>query len=77
MAATSTLTQKGQVTIPASIRRELGLETGDSLQFHCDGDRIVVEAVTRDVGASFGLVRAQRGASLDDMDAAIQEGAGR
>jgi len=33
MRATAKLTSKGQVTIPAKIRKRFGLQTGDSLAF--------------------------------------------
>jgi antitoxin PrlF len=33
MAAKSTLTSKGQITVPVSIRRELGLIEGDQVEF--------------------------------------------
>ncbi len=39
---TSTVTQKGQVTIPAAVRRKLGLRTGDRVAFVQDGDRVLV-----------------------------------
>lgn len=42
--AMATLTSKGQVTVPKSIRERLGLETGDQLEFRIDSaGRIVVE----------------------------------
>lgn len=33
MMATATLTTKGQVTIPLEVRKELGLKTGDRIEF--------------------------------------------
>lgn len=38
----SRMTSKGQVTIPAEIRAELGLKPRDSVQFAREGDRIVI-----------------------------------
>lgn len=34
--ATSTLTSKGQITIPKSVRERLGLHTGDTVEFRFD-----------------------------------------
>jgi AbrB family looped-hinge helix DNA binding protein len=38
----STLTAKGQTTIPVQARRRLGLKTGDRLLFTVAGDQLVV-----------------------------------
>ena len=38
----ATLTSKGQITIPVSLRRRMGIDTGDQLVFYEDGGRIVV-----------------------------------
>ena len=37
------LSPRGQVTLPASVRKALGLEPGDSLVIAVDGDRAVIE----------------------------------
>ena len=34
----STITSKGQVTIPAEVRRHLGLKAGDKITFVIDGE---------------------------------------
>lgn len=39
---TTTLTQKGQVTIPASVRRALNLKPRDRVLIALDGDRAVL-----------------------------------
>jgi len=41
----STLTSKGQVAIPAALRRKLGLEPGDQIEFELDVDRIILKPV--------------------------------
>jgi len=69
---TSTLTQKGQVTIPATIRAKLGLRAGDRVAFVEDGGSIVVKPVQNDIKAAFGLVKARRSANLKDFEAAIR-----
>lgn len=74
---TSTLTQKGQVTIPVGIRRKLGLRTGDQVAFVQEGDRVLVKPVQKKISAAFGLAQAKRGASLTEMDQAIRKRARR
>lgn len=74
---TSTLTQKGQVTIPAGIRKRLGLRMGDRVAFLQEGDRIVVKPVHQKIDAAFGLVKARRSASLADFERAIKDSASR
>jgi AbrB family looped-hinge helix DNA binding protein len=44
---TSTLTSKGQITIPASVRTALDLSAGDKLVFMVEGDHLVVVPVRR------------------------------
>ncbi|MGB0719829.1 MAG: AbrB/MazE/SpoVT family DNA-binding domain-containing protein [Bdellovibrionales bacterium] len=43
----STITDKGQVTIPAALRKELGLEKGDKLMFtRTNNNEITIEKIT-------------------------------
>jgi antitoxin PrlF len=45
----STLTSKGQVTIPKQVRDKLGLKMGDRLMFRIEGDgKFVVERAEED-----------------------------
>jgi AbrB family looped-hinge helix DNA binding protein len=39
----SSVTSKGQATIPADIRREVGIGPGDKVLFSLEGGRIVIE----------------------------------
>lgn len=43
MQYTTTLTQKGQATIPVSLRRKLGLEKGHKITFEERGEDIIVK----------------------------------
>lgn len=45
MTAISKLTAQGQVSVPASVRRKLGIGPGATLAWETDGDRIVVRRV--------------------------------
>jgi AbrB family looped-hinge helix DNA binding protein len=42
MSKASTLTSKGQVTVPLEVRRRLGLRPGDRVEFVTEGERTVV-----------------------------------
>lgn len=42
MSATSKLTAQAQVSVPASVRRKLGLGPGSILAWETEGDRVVV-----------------------------------
>lgn len=54
--ATSTLTAKGQTTIPKGVREFLGLHPGDRLDFVIEGDRVILEPATTDVRELKGLL---------------------
>ena len=45
----STLTRKGQVTIPKPLRDRLGLHLGDRISFHLRGEEIVLKPVHRTI----------------------------
>ena len=70
---TSTLTAKGQITIPASVRKNLGIHQGDRVGFIVEKGRVVLLPVIKDIGAAFGLVKARRSVSLEDMERAIRD----
>ena len=74
---TSTITSKGQITVPKAIRDALGVRAGDKVTFRVEPDGTVrVEAQTVDLRALRGMVRTDvRGVTLDDMNAAIADGA--
>ena len=42
MKAYSSISSKGQVTVPQEIRRRLGLSTGDRVEFVVEGDKTVL-----------------------------------
>jgi AbrB family looped-hinge helix DNA binding protein len=76
---TSTLTSKGQITIPAEVRQRLGLQTGDRVEFiEIDGTFAIRPAVD-DVRMLKGLLdKPTRKVSVQAMNAAVRaRGAGR
>jgi antitoxin PrlF len=74
---TSTLTAKGQVTIPAEVRRFLNLKPGDQVAFVVEDGRVTLVRSEDRIEAAFGLITADLSVSHDDMDRAIRERAGR
>lgn len=43
--AHSRLTVQGQISVPAAVRRKLGVGPGSTLEWHEDGEKIVVRRV--------------------------------
>ena len=75
----STLTSKGQITLPKAVREALAVHPGDTLSFliHDDGT-VTVEADTLDLLELRGAVKpARRGVTVEDMDEAIRRSAVR
>jgi antitoxin PrlF len=70
----STISSKGQVTIPKAIRTRLHLKVGDRLRFVVEMDGSVrLAAATRDVATLRDILpRPKRRATLDDIDSAIR-----
>ncbi len=70
--AISTLTTKGQFTIPIEHRKTLSLHSGDKITCYVEGDKLIivpVKGAITNVKGMFG--KAQRTASLEDIDEAI------
>ena len=76
--AVSTITSKGQATIPGEIRRHLKLKAGDRLEFLVEPDgRVILVPATVDVADLKGLLApAPRRVSIEEMDAAVRKRAG-
>lgn len=75
--STVTVSEKGQVVIPAAIRRGLGIKPGTELDFELEGTSIRVSlrhGVPRaDIDSGYGMLRAKPAArprQLQDFDAA-------
>ncbi len=77
--STSTLTSKGQTTVPKDVRRHLGLKPGDKIRFLVEDDgRVVVLPATlhlRDLRGS--LPKPPEPVNVERMNAAIRKRAGR
>jgi antitoxin PrlF len=47
MPPSSTISSKGQVTVPLEIRRRLGLKEGDRVEFVADGEQTIIRPARR------------------------------
>lgn len=73
----STLTSKGQVTIPKEVRDRLGLQVGDQLlfRFNESGTLTLEPATPHPLGNLPGLLRhlaGERPATIAEMNAAVR-----
>ncbi len=75
--STSTLTSKGQITLPKNVRQELGLGVGDKVDFVKveGGFKLVpLRKDIRDLKGKFAG-RVKRPVTLEEMDDAVAEAA--
>ncbi len=77
--STSTLTSKGQTTIPKDVRKRLNLRPGDRLEFVIDEDgRVLVLPASIDASELAGMLKSPaRPVSVEDMNRAIRRQGGR
>jgi antitoxin PrlF len=75
----STISSKGQVTIPKAIRMRMHLKAGDRLRFVVEADGSVrLAAATRDVSTLRDILpRPKRRATVDDMQSIIRRRAAK
>lgn len=71
---TSTLTSKGQVTIPADLRNLLDLHAGDSLVFQAVDNKVIISKKKDDITAAFGMYRVDKKITLSNIQKAIVKG---
>jgi len=63
----STITSKGQTTIPKVIRLRLGLDSGDTLIWEETDDGIRVSVASRAFARRRGTIRVGAGSVVDDL----------
>ncbi len=73
----SSVTTKGQVTIPMELREKLGIKPGDRVGFVDEGGKIVLQRQETAIEAVFGIVKTRKGATLEQIEDAITAGRGR
>ncbi len=74
----STLTSKGQVTIPKEVRDQMGLKPGDRVDFVKErSGRFALEVINTDFRSLRGILKSKRTKPLTirEMDEAIARGA--
>jgi AbrB family looped-hinge helix DNA binding protein len=71
------LTSKGQITLPAELRRKLKLVPGSRVQFEERPDgSFVIRRKTRDISELYGILKYDGPpVSIEDMNKAIREAA--
>ncbi len=73
---TSTLTSKGQITLPRALRERLGVKQGDRVDFSVEGARVVLRPAATDtpsrVAGLLEHLRRARPLSTRDMQAAVR-----
>ncbi len=77
--STSTITSKGQTTIPKDIRERLNLQPGDRLEFVIDDDgRVLVLPASIDASELAGILKPPaQPVSVADMNRAIRRRGGK
>lgn len=70
----STVTIKGQVTIPREIRHRLGVKPGDRVRFRELENGVVIERQDNRVEASFGAFKAKQGVTLTEIATQARKG---
>ena len=75
----STLTSKGQITLPKAVREALAVHPGDTLAFRIrDDGTVTVEAVSIDLRELRGAIKPRkRGVTVEAMNDAIRRSAAR
>ena len=71
---TTSVTSKGQVTIPKSLRQKFGIRQGSKVEFCAVGDHVELHVVSNPVKVAksgFGLLKAKKTAVPADFDPAM------
>ena len=69
------ITQKGQVTVPKTVRQLLDLHTGDEVEFVVKNGRVELQRSHRDHRSAYGLLKstAPEAAKVVDEDAGLMD----
>lgn len=70
----ATVTSKGQLTLPAAVRRQLGIDAGDRVAIVVEnGEAASLRRVEHDVRSVRGLIATPPGLESQDLDELIEE----
>jgi AbrB family looped-hinge helix DNA binding protein len=74
---TSTVTSRGQTTIPKPIREALGLQPGDRVEFTLEEDKVLLRRAGADLSALDGMLAhlGEEAISVEDMNQAVRRAA--
>ena len=78
--ATATVTSKGQVTLPAEVRKRLNLKTGDQIDFVLEpGGELVIRTKRKPFERLRGMLKSphSRPLTVEEMDASVSSGLAR
>jgi AbrB family looped-hinge helix DNA binding protein len=70
----TSVTSKGQVTIPKELRQQLGIRQGSRVEFSLVGDHVEMRVRSTPAGearSGFGMLKSRRAAVPADFDAAM------
>jgi AbrB family looped-hinge helix DNA binding protein len=70
---TTSVTSKGQVTIPQRVRQQLGIRQGSRIEFLLVGDRVELRVASSPTGSAesgFGMLKSRRAALPAGLDPA-------
>jgi antitoxin PrlF len=74
----SRMTSKGQITVPAVVRKRLNVKPGDRLVFREDDGKFYIESATAWVDRTFGmlahLAKGKPPATIEEMEEAAAAG---
>lgn len=74
--ARTTLTSKGQITLPKEVREQLGLKSGDRVEIYVDHDgRAVIERTLTLEELARVLPRPEKALSVEEINEAIVQAA--
>jgi AbrB family looped-hinge helix DNA binding protein len=70
--ATATITSKGQITLPKSVRTRLGLEAGHRVEFVETDAGFLVKPATKDIRSLKGILpKPRRPVTIESMDRSL------
>jgi AbrB family looped-hinge helix DNA binding protein len=70
----TSVTSKGQVTIPKELRQQLGIRQGSRIEFSLVGDHVemrVHSSPSAEARSGFGMLKSRRAAMPTDFDPAV------
>jgi AbrB family looped-hinge helix DNA binding protein len=74
--ARSKITAQGQISVPAQVRRKLGLRPGSILEWHEEGEKVVVSRAGRytfaDIHRALFPKRPPKARTIEDMKAGMR-----